>query len=124
MENLEPRPKGHVMCWLVDAIDASRLTKEPAKIKGVLGVIFKKRLPARGGSSRWGHPVLAHWGPDLLRDLAALGSTLRRMSQSCWGAGLSHTVLSSLLGKLGSHMLGAFLTVFFEISLVYMQFSG
>lgn len=40
-ENLEPRPKGHVMCWLVVAIDASRLTKEPAKIKGALGVIFK-----------------------------------------------------------------------------------
>lgn len=54
---MEHKPKVHIVCLLVIAIDASRLTKGPAKIKGVLEVIFKngsqpgEAAAAAGGAS-------------------------------------------------------------------------
>lgn len=49
-----------MVCLLIVATDASRLTKEPEKIKGILGVTFKNgsqpRVAAAAGGASYETP--------------------------------------------------------------------
>lgn len=98
-----------MVCLLIVATDASRLIKEPEKIKGILGVTFKngsqprEAAAAAGGASHDTGRAPCPWessGPDLLSPWAWLpwGLPLWRISWSCCSSRvmLHSTELSSV----------------------------